>query len=75
MGGRCQREGTYIYLQLIHIYVWQQPTQYCKATILQLKINKFKLKIHKINSMLVTDKCYRKKLERTEEWGFPRDQI
>ena len=26
---------------LIHVDVWQKPTQYCKAIILQLKINKF----------------------------------
>ena len=28
---------TYIYLWLIHVDVWQKPTQYCKASILQLK--------------------------------------
>ena len=26
---------------MIHVDVWQKPTQYCKAIILQLKINKF----------------------------------
>ena len=36
-GGRFKK--TYIYLWLIHIVVWQKPTQYCKAIILQLKIN------------------------------------
>ena len=30
-----KREGTYVYLWLIHVDVWQKPTQYCKATILQ----------------------------------------
>ena len=30
-----------MYLWLIHIDIWQKPTQYCKAIILQLKINKF----------------------------------
>ena len=38
MGGRCKREGTYVYLWLIHVDVWQKPTQYCKAIILQLKM-------------------------------------
>ena len=39
-GGReVQGEGTYEYLWLIHVAVWQKPKQYCKATILQLKIN------------------------------------
>ena len=39
--GRLKREGTYVYLWLIHTVVWQKPTQYCKAIILQLK-TKFK---------------------------------
>ena len=34
-------EGTYVYPWLIHIDVWQKPTQYCKAIILQSKINNF----------------------------------
>ena len=32
-----RREGTYVYVWLIHVVVWQKPTQYCKAIILQLK--------------------------------------
>ena len=38
--GRLKREGTYVYLGLIHVDIWQKPTQYCKAIIFQLKINK-----------------------------------
>ena len=34
--------GIYIYLWLILDDIWQKPTQYCKAIIFQLKINKFK---------------------------------
>ena len=34
------REGTYVYLWLIHVDVWQKPTQYYKAIILRLKIKK-----------------------------------
>ena len=30
--------GTYIYLWLTHVDVWQKSTQYCKAIIFQLKI-------------------------------------
>ena len=41
---RLRREGIYVYLWLIHVDVWQKPTQHCKATILQLKINKLKKK-------------------------------
>ena len=38
--GRIKRKGTYVYLWLIHVHIWQKPTQNCKAIILQLKINK-----------------------------------
>ena len=41
MGGRFKREGTWVYLWLIDVDVWRKPTQYCKAIVLQLKINKF----------------------------------
>ena len=41
-GGRFEREGTYVYLWLIHVAIWQKPIRYCKAIILQLKINKVK---------------------------------
>ena len=37
-GGSFKREGTYIYLWLIHVDKWQKPTQHYKAVILQLKI-------------------------------------
>ena len=37
VGGRSEREGTYVYLWLIRVAVWQKPTQYCKAIILRLK--------------------------------------
>ena len=37
-GERPKKEGTYIYLWLIHADVWQGPTQHCKEIILQLKI-------------------------------------
>ena len=38
-GGRFRREGTYVDLWVIYVGVWQKPTQYCKAIVLQLKIN------------------------------------
>ena len=31
VGGRFKREGTCVYLWLIHVDVWQKPVQYCKA--------------------------------------------
>ena len=48
LGGRFKREGTYVYLRLIHVDVLQKSTQYYKAIILQLKIN-FKSDILLIN--------------------------
>ena len=36
-GRRFKREGTYVYLWLIHVDAWQKSIQYCKAIILQLK--------------------------------------
>ena len=43
MDGKYKREGTYVYLRLIHVDVWQKLSQYCKVIILQLKL-KYKLK-------------------------------
>ena len=37
VGGRLKREGTYVYLWLIYVDVWQKTTQFYKAIILQLK--------------------------------------
>ena len=38
-GGRFKSQGTYVYLCLIHVDVWQKPTEHYKAIILRLKIN------------------------------------
>ena len=46
VGERFNKERICVQLWLIHIAVWQKPTQHCKATILQLKIN-FKKKYGK----------------------------
>ena len=32
-------EGTYVYLWLTRVDVWQKPTQCCKAITFQLKVN------------------------------------
>ena len=37
VGGRFKREGTYVYLWLIHVDVCQRPREYGKVIILQLK--------------------------------------
>lgn len=36
-GWRASREGTHVHLRLIRVR--QKPTRYCKAIILQLKVN------------------------------------
>ena len=53
VGGRFKTEGTYVHLWLIHIDVWQKSTQYCKAIILQLNINKI-LKFESSLSFVIT---------------------
>ena len=40
--GGSRRRGHMLYLWLIHVDVWQKPTQYCKAIILQLGIHHLK---------------------------------
>ena len=40
MGAKFKREGTYVYLWLIYVDVWQKPTQHCISIFLQLKISK-----------------------------------
>ena len=35
---RFKREGTHVYLWLIHVEAWQKLSQYCKVIIFQLKI-------------------------------------
>ena len=44
-------EGTHVYPWLIHVDVWQKPTQFCKSIILQLKINKISLKKENLPSL------------------------
>ena len=39
-GGRgIQREGTHVYLWLIHSDVWQKPSQYCRVNYPPIKIS------------------------------------
>ena len=52
-GGKFKREGTYVYLWLIHAVVWQNPTQHCDAIILQSRIN-FK---NKYSAFLGSEGC------------------
>ena len=41
-GGMCVQEAEDMYLSLIHVDIWQKPSQYYKVIICQLKsIKKF----------------------------------
>ena len=51
VGGTFKREGTYVYLWLIHTDVWQKPTQHCKAIFLQFKT---KILIHSPGPKVLT---------------------
>ena len=53
VGGSFRRDRTYVYLWLIHVDIWWKPTQYCKAIILQLKINKLKEKTNALKETLI----------------------
>ena len=37
VGAIFQDGGTHVHLWLIHVDIWQKPSQYCKVIILQLK--------------------------------------
>ena len=57
--GRLRREQTYVYLWLIHDVLWQKPTQYCKAIILQSKAT---FTIRKNEAFLQKQNSYRFRL-------------
>ena len=71
---RPKREGTYIYLQLIHVVAWNKPTQHCKAIIFQLKIIFLKKNVSLIPRMIYIDRSNPHKqkffefLNTFEEW-------
>ena len=44
VGRRFKRKGTHVHLWLIHVDVWQKPTQYCNVITLQLNKSKKKKK-------------------------------
>ena len=54
VGGGFRKEGTYVYLWLIYVDVWQKPTQHCNTIILQIKKNNFFLK----SLLKLTEKIY-----------------
>ena len=49
LGRRSRREGTWVYLWLILVDVWQKTTKFCKEIILQLKKIKWQKKKKRIH--------------------------
>ena len=51
-GGRgVQDGGTHAHSRLIHVNVWQKPSQYCKLIVLQLKLINLKKKHKKTKTV------------------------
>ena len=67
VGGSFKREGTYVYLWLIHVDVWQKPTQFCEAIILQLKSKLIK----KTKTKTQEDSLCRGKSNQEQVWSDP----
>ena len=56
MGERFKREGIYVYLWSIHIFVQQKPTQHWKTIVIQLRINLKKTTSCKVRASLVAQR-------------------
>ena len=73
-GERLKRKGIYVYQWLIHVDVWQRPTQYCKTIILQMKTSSGRLqsiRSHRVRNnwsdLTHTARCmYQKKRQITK---------
>ena len=55
MGGRPGREGTWVYLWVVLVDVWQEITKFCKAIIVQLKKIFYKYILYKT---LLLNHCF-----------------
>ena len=67
-------EGTRVYLWLIHVVVWQKPTQHCKAIILQLKIIKYSYPLSHQGSQVCCSPWGCKKSDVTEQPNWTEQQ-
>ena len=56
------RQGMCVHLWLTHADVWQEPTQYCEAIILQLKKNTFIPKKPVSSTFRYLEDLYKKRL-------------
>ena len=73
MGRRLRREGIYVYLRLIHIVLWQKPTQHCRAIIFQLKVKFFFLNLwRRVKRNATTGELTQPNLPKlSKNYGFP----
>ena len=65
--GTFKKEGTYGYLWMIHIVVWQKPTQHCKCLNSPIKKNKAELE----RGELVTNRTHLQLFQLTEQVKRP----
>ena len=54
--GEAWERGDILYLWLIHIVVWQEPTHYCKTIVLQSKKKKKRKKRKNSNQLQKKEK-------------------
>ena len=66
------RERTHVGLWLIHVDVWQKPTQHCKAIILQLKIvfSKQKKKYNILSYPQLLSRSYSSGIKHLQKTAF-----
>ena len=62
MGGRLTREGTHVYLWVVHVDVWQKPAQYRNYPPIK---NKIKPKVLKILNKFVNKEYFARKKRKT----------
>ena len=77
MGGRLKKEETYVYLWLIDVDVWQTPTKFCKAIILQLKKKKKEILARMIPEAAVVtlSEVVTLAVEHVRSKGVPQEQV
>ena len=70
MGERLQREGTYVYRWLIHVNVWQKPTQYCNYPSILRKKSKLMA-----SSPIISWQISGEKVETVTDFSFLDSKI
>ena len=74
MGGRFKRKGTCVYLWLIHVGVWQKPSQHCNDPPIKDEI-KFKKEKQKNNRLKWLARGQEKLESQTQDKNLHRIQV